>query len=347
MTAFLQHDQPAPVEDDAYVVATDPVDTVPASTRLASAAAVVIPFVACVVAIGWLWGWGVGWWPLIMLIVMGVLTTLGITVGFHRLFTHRAYQTSRPIQAILAVLGSMAAEGAVVKWAAVHRLHHRHSDDPADPHSPHVHAPGLGGLIAGLWHAHVGWLFDPDPSGLSRYVPDLIKDRLVRVVSRLFVLWIVVGLLIPAVVVGLITMSWIGALQGLVWGGLVRIFLVHHLTWSINSICHLWGTRPFRTRDHSRNNPLFGFVGLGEGWHNNHHAFPTSARHGLRWWEVDVSYMTIRALAAMGFAWKVRVPTPEALAARRQRPAERATPQTNNAPAEAPEHLARARFTMD
>lgn len=297
-------------------------DTVPTSTRLASFIVVVVPFVAFIVAIAWMWGWGIAWWPLVLLIVMAALTTLGITVGFHRLFTHRSFKTTRPIQAVLAVLGSMAAEGAVVKWAAVHRLHHQHSDDPSDPHSPHLHGQGLRGLVSGLWHAHVGWLFEPDPPNLTRYVPDLMGDRMIRLLSRLFGLWVLLGLLVPAIVVGLITMSWLGALQGFIWGGLARIFLVHHVTWSINSACHLWGTRPFRTRDHSKNNPVFGVVGFGEGWHNNHHAFPTSARHGLRWWELDLSYLIIRGLAMVGLAWKVRLPAPEAMAAKRRRGAE-------------------------
>ena len=302
---------------DAGALAAHP-GRVPVSTRLGSFLAVVLPFAAFLWAIVWLWGWGITWPPLILMIVLSVLTTLGITVGFHRLFTHRSFQTTRPIQAMLAVLGSMAAEGAVVKWAAVHRLHHQHSDDPADPHSPQFHGDGLPGLIGGLWHAHLGWLFVPDPPNLTRYVPDLMADRMVRVISRLFGQWVVIGLLVPAVIIGLMTMSWIGAVQGFIWGGLVRIFMVHHLTWSINSICHLWGNRPFQTRDHSRNNPIFGVIGLGEGWHNNHHAFPTSARHGLRWWEVDASYMIIRAMAWVGLAWKVRVPAPEMLVAKRR-----------------------------
>ena len=279
---------------------------------------VVIPFLAFVGAIAWLWGWGIAWSSLVMLVVMTVLTTLGITMGYHRYFTHRSFQTVRPVQAVLAVLGSMAAEGPVVKWAAVHRLHHQHADDVRDPHSPHLHGQGLRGLVAGLWHAHVGWLFAVDAPGLARYVPDLLGDRLVRVVSRLFGVWVILGLILPAAVVGLITMSWMGALQGFIWGGLVRIFLVHHVTWSINSACHLWGATPFRTRDHSRNNPVFGVLGFGEGWHNNHHAFPTSARHGLRWWELDITHLLIRGLALTGLAWKVRLPAPEAIAAKRR-----------------------------
>ncbi len=299
-----------------------PANPLPPLTWSASFVAVVAPFAAFILAIVWLWGWGVTWSPLILLLALSVGTALGITIGFHRLFTHRSFQTTRPIQVCLAVLGSMAAEGPLLKWVAVHRLHHQRSDEAGDPHSPHLHKAGLGGLASGLWHAHIGWLFGPDAPGLAAYVPDLLADPLVCRLSRLFGVWVVAGLAIPAIAGGLLTMTWMGALQGFIWGGLVRIFLVHHMTWSINSICHLWGTRPFYTRDHSRNNPVFGVVGMGEGWHNNHHAFPTSARHGLRWWEIDVSYLVIRVLVLVGLAWKVHLPRPEAMASKRQQAGE-------------------------
>jgi stearoyl-CoA desaturase (delta-9 desaturase) len=291
----------------------------PGYVRTANTIAVAIPFAAFLLALVWLWGWGVGWTPLILLLALGLLTSLGITVGFHRLFTHRAFEAGPALRVILAIFGSMAAEGPVLKWAAVHRRHHQHSDDAQDPHSPNTHEAGLLGLLRGLWHAHVGWLFAPDAPGLGAYVPDLAADPLTRGVSNLFALWVFLGLLIPTVIGGLVAGSWTGALLGLLWGGLGRIFLVHHLTWSINSICHLWGTRPFRTRDLSRNNPVFGFLGLGEGWHNNHHAFPTSARHGLRWWEFDASYLVIRLLALTHLAWSLRLPTAQALADKRRR----------------------------
>jgi stearoyl-CoA desaturase (delta-9 desaturase) len=169
------------------------------------------------------------------------------------------------------------------------------------------------GVLRGAWHAHVGWLFQPAAPGLSRYVGDLLADRLISRVSALFPLWVALGLVIPAALAGLITMSWTGALLGFIWGGLARVFIGHHVTWSINSVCHLWGTRPFRSHDESRNNAIFGILAMGEGWHNNHHAFPTSARHGLRWWEFDVSYLVIRVLEVCGLAWKVKVPTPAAI----------------------------------
>jgi stearoyl-CoA desaturase (delta-9 desaturase) len=171
------------------------------------------------------------------------------------------------------------------------------------------------GLIRGVWHAHLGWCFQPDAPDLGRYVKDLRQSRLLRAVSALFPLWVVVGLVAPAAVGGLLTWSWTGAVLGLVWGGLARVFLVHHVTWSVNSVCHLWGGRPYHTGDESRNNFVFGVLAMAEGWHNNHHAFPTSARHGLRWWQLDMSYWFIRGLALLGLAWKIRTAVPVKMSA--------------------------------
>lgn len=271
--------------------------------------AVVLPIVGLGVGIAFLWGRGFSWVELGLLLGMYALTVLGITVGFHRLFTHRAFETNRVVQLILALLGSMAVQGPLLKWVALHRRHHQHSDRPGDPHSPHLGGHGLLGLLRGFWHSHIGWIFRGDAPGLDHYVKDLRQSRLLRVMSALFPLWVVVGLLIPTILGGLLTMSWIGALLGLVWGGLVRVLVVHHMSWSINSICHLWGGRPFRSSDHSRNNFVFGVLAMGEGWHNNHHAFPTSARYGLRWWQIDVGYWCIRALACCGLAWNVSLPS--------------------------------------
>ncbi len=275
---------------------------------LVNLVAVVAPLLGLVAAAISLWGGAFNWVYLGLLLGMYVLTSLGITVGFHRLFSHRAFETNRGIEFILAVLGSMAAEGPLLKWVALHRRHHQHSDQPGDPHSPHQQAGSLLGLLGGFWHAHVGWVFRADPPDLSRYVKDLRQSGLLRTASALFPLWVAMGLLIPAALGGLLTASWMGVFLGLMWGGLARLFLVHHVTWSVNSICHLWGRRPFCTSDCSRNNFLFGVLALGEGWHNNHHAFPTSARHGLRWWQIDMSYWVIRILALLGLAWKVILP---------------------------------------
>jgi stearoyl-CoA desaturase (delta-9 desaturase) len=206
----------------------------------------------------------------------------------------------------------MAVQGPLLKWVALHRRHHQHSDQAEDPHSPHHQGRGMMGVLRGAWHAHLGWLFRPEPSNLAHYVKDLRQRISVRVASALFPVWVAVGLLIPTVLGGLLTGTWTGALVGLIWGGLVRIFLVHHVTWSVNSVCHLWGRRPYPSADQSRNNFVFGVLAMGEGWHNNHHAFPTSARHGLKWWQIDVSYWVIRVLALLGLAWKVRLPAEQA-----------------------------------
>jgi stearoyl-CoA desaturase (delta-9 desaturase) len=268
-----------------------------------------VPFFGLIIAIASLWGRAFGWIELVLLVGMYAATGFGITVGYHRLFTHRAFETSRIVQFILAVLGSMALEGPLVRWVATHRRHHQHSDTHSDPHTPHAHpSGGVVGAVLGAWHAHVGWVFDVDPPNLLRYAKDLVEDRSMRLVSALFPVWVALGLLIPAGLGGLLSWSWTGVLFGALWGGLARIFLVHHVTWSVNSVCHLWGRRPFDNGDESRNNVLFGILALGEGWHNNHHAFPTSARHGLRWWQVDFSYWVIQLLAVFRLAWNVRLP---------------------------------------
>ena len=278
------------------------------TARIGTLVAVFLPFAGFVAAIVSMWGWGFGWTEFGLLAGMYLTTAIGITVGFHRLFTHKSFETNAVVRFVLAAFGSMAVQGSVLRWVAQHRRHHQHSDTEHDPHSPHNHGGGLFGVLHGFWHAHIGWAFKPDVVGLERYVADLKKLPSVRVASALFPLWIVVGFALPAAIGGLVTGTWDGALRGLLWGGLGRVFLVHHVTWSVNSMCHLWGSRPYPEHDHSRNNVLFGILAMGEGWHNNHHAFPTSARHGLRWWQLDFSYYFIKMMAWCGLAWKVRLP---------------------------------------
>lgn len=290
----------------------------PSVVKVINLLAVVLPFLALILAVVLTWGWGVDAASVIVFVAMYLLTAVGVTLGYHRLFTHRSFQTFAPVRAALAVFGSMAMEGPLFYWVAIHRRHHQHADDVDDPHSPHQHGQGMLAMLRGLWHAHAGWLFAPTPTDLYRYVGDLRKDSLLRGADRLFVLWVAVGLILPTVVCGLITGTWTGAMLGFLWGGLVRIFFVHHVTWSINSVCHFWGYQSFKGDDESRNNPIFGVLGLGEGWHNNHHTFPTSARHGLQWWEIDATYVLIRGLELCGLAWKVRRPTAEAVALKRQ-----------------------------
>lgn len=247
-----------------------------------------------------------GWTDATLLIGMYVLGMIGITVGFHRLFTHRSFEAARPVQFILGVLGSMTFQGRLLEWVGRHRIHHQHSDQDGDPHSPHVpRGKGVWGRIRGFFHAHIGWALPPDNPGLARYASDLRKSAMLRFVSSFFLLWAVLGLLIPAGI-GYVVGGWMGALTGFLWGGLVRVFLVHHATWSVNSICHLWGRRPHSTSDESRNNAIVGLLALGEGWHNNHHAFPTSARFGIRWWQIDFGYYLIRLLSLTGLAWKLK-----------------------------------------
>ena len=310
----MHTESPGLIEPGAAEAPAAPQRAIRLKLRLINLAAVTIPFLGLIAAIALLWGVAFDWVHLAILAGMYIGTAIGITVGYHRLFTHSSFTAPRPVVAVLAALGSMAVEGPVIQWVATHRRHHQHSDEDDDPHSPHTHGAGFWGMVRGAWHAHMGWMLKAPPRGLARYSKDLRKDRLVRFMSRTFPLWVLLGLIIPAALGGLLTMSWTGALLGFIWGGLVRILLVHHVTWSINSVCHIWGSRPFRSHDHSRNNPVFGVLGLGEGWHNNHHAFPTSARHGLRWWELDISYLIIRGMGLVGLASDIRVPTRERIA---------------------------------
>jgi stearoyl-CoA desaturase (Delta-9 desaturase) len=305
--------------DSAPALGDEPMLRPSVAARVGSVFAVVVPFLGLLAAVILIWNVRFSGLNLTMLLVGYVLTTLGITIGYHRLFTHKSFRTNRVISAVLGVLGSMALQGPILQWVATHRRHHQHTDRPDDPHSPHAGGPGLVAWLRGLLHAHFGWFFSPGPSKeqMDRYVPDLQADPLVRWLSRLFGVWVALGLVIPAGIALAVTGSWFGALMGFIWGGLVRIFLVHHVTWSVNSICHLWGSRPFNTHDYSRNNAIFGVLAFGEGWHNNHHAFPSSVRHGLEWWQLDVSYLIIRAMALVGLAGDLRQPSPERMAAKR------------------------------
>ncbi len=287
-----------------------PPEPVPVGVKLITLGAILIPLLGVIAAPFLVWGWGFGWVDLGLLVGMYVLTAVGIGVGFHRLFVHRSFNTYTWVKFVWAVFGSMAVEGPLFYWAATHRRHHQYSDTPDDPHSPHHGGRGLLGTLKGVWHAHVGWFFKPAPPDVeAKYIPDLKQSPALRVASALFPVWVTIGFLMPAVLGGVISQSWAGVWTGLIWGGLVRVFLVHHVTWSVNSACHLWGGRPFHSSDESRNNVVFGILAMGEGWHNTHHAFPTSARHGLRWWQIDVNYWVIRGLALFGLGWDIKVPS--------------------------------------
>ena len=253
----------------------------------------------------------ISWLHLTMLIGGWYLTGLGITIGFHRMLTHRSFEAKPWVRNFWTIMGSLAVEGSPIDWCMVHRKHHRFSDHEGDPHSPHLHDDTLAGMLMGAWHSHVGWMFEANWSRKERlkYVPDLMNDPLLLSIDRNYYLWVTATLVIPTIIGGLASMSLMGAWLGLLWGGLARVCLSHHMTWSINSICHLFGARDFKSSDDSRNNIVFGVLSHGEGWHNNHHAFPTSARHGLKWWQFDLSWIIIRTMQVTGLAWNVKLPT--------------------------------------
>lgn len=279
--------------------------------RRITLAAVIVPFLGFIAAVVLLWGGLVTARDLALFALMYVLAGLGVTVGFHRLLTHRSFETTPAIRAGFAILGSMALQGAAIHWVADHRKHHDFSDEPGDPHSPHTHGKsGWRGVVTGMWHSHTGWLFDrTDRASASRYARDLREDPLIQFVDRWFPAWVLLGLVIPFILGFAISGGDLAAgATGFLWGGLVRIFLQHHATWSVNSICHMYGKRPFETGDQSRNNWAIAMVSFGEGWHHNHHAFPTSARHGLRRLQIDPSYALIRLLESAGLARNVKRP---------------------------------------
>ena len=292
--------------------------TMTRTTKLANLGAVVIPFLATLAAILLFWNRVVSGTDLAILAAMYVLTAAGITVGFHRMLTHRSFRTHKPTEYLFAMIGSMAVQGSVIAWVADHRKHHAHTDVEGDPHSPHVgHGDGLGGVLGGLWHAHTGWLLsEQGRADWKRYAPDLYEDQGMRRINRYFVPLVVLGLAIPTLAGYLLTGTLLGAATGLLWGGLVRIFFVHHVTWSVNSVCHFLGSRRFEVEDQSTNVFWLALPSLGESWHHNHHAFPRSAVHGLRRWELDPSALLIAAMEKVGLAWNViRIP-PERQAAK-------------------------------
>jgi stearoyl-CoA desaturase (delta-9 desaturase) len=274
---------------------------------------VVVPFLAFLAAIPVAWGWGLNWTDVVLFVVFYYLSGLGVTIGYHRHFTHGSFKANRPLRVAMAIAGSMAIEGPVIRWVADHRKHHAYADVQGDPHSPHVdHGAGWLGALRGLAHAHVGWIFRHDQRGAhDRYAPDLLADPSIRFVDRMFPLWAIGGLALCFALGAAIGRSVGSGLTGLLWGGGVRLFVLHHVTYSINSICHVFGRRRFDTDDESRNVFWLAVPSLGEAWHNNHHAFPTSASHGLSWRELDLSAAVIRGLELSGLAWDVQRVTPD------------------------------------
>ena len=272
---------------------------------------VIVPFLAFLAAIPVAWGWGIGWTDLALMLVFYAVSGLGITVGYHRLFTHSSFKANRPLRIGLAIAGSLAIEGPVIRWVADHRRHHAFSDREGDPHSPWRFGETTRGLAKGFWFAHIGWLFDLEHTNRDKYTPDLMRDNDIKIVDALFPVWVLVSMLLPAAIGGLVTMSWAGALSAFFWASLVRIFVLHHVTWSINSVCHMIGERPFAARDKSANFWPLAILSFGESWHNMHHADPTAARHGVLKGQWDSSARLIWLFEKFGWARDVRWPKPE------------------------------------
>jgi len=286
--------------------------------RIITGLVTVVPILLLGLAAWQAWSEALRWSDLAVLGLLYVLTALGITVGFHRLLTHRSFATKPWLRGVFAALGSAAIEGPAISWVADHRKHHACSDREGDPHSPHVgHGDGLFGSLRGLYHAHVGWLFIHTQRGSQeRFAPDLLADPVVRFIYRTFILWALVGLAIPFGLGVAIGGTVAAGLTALLWGGAVRVFVLHHVTYSVNSLCHMFGRRPYETKDESRNLAWLALPTFGEAWHNNHHAFPTSAAHGLGRWQIDPSALLIAALEKLGLAWDVVRPTPARKAAK-------------------------------
>jgi stearoyl-CoA desaturase (Delta-9 desaturase) len=273
----------------------------------------IVPVVALGAAVTLAWGWGLTLLDVVIATIAYFGTGLGVTVGFHRHFTHKSFKAVRPLKVALAITGSLAFQGSIVSWVADHRRHHAFSDKEGDPHSPWLFGTGPIAIVRGFWHAHMGWLFDRDKTNARRFAPDLLADRDVAAVDRQFVLLTAASLGIPALLGGLLSWSWWGALTALLWGGLVRVLLLHHVTWSINSICHMAGRRPFGTRDRSANVWWLAVLSFGESWHNLHHADPTCARHGVKRGQIDMSARLIWLFEKFGWVHAVRWPTPQRL----------------------------------
>jgi stearoyl-CoA desaturase (delta-9 desaturase) len=274
----------------------------------------VIPALALASAVPLAWGWGLSWVDVGLAVFFYTLTCLGVTIGFHRYFTHGAFKANRALRIGLAVTGSMAMQGPIIGWVADHRRHHAYADREGDPHSPWIFGTSATALARGFWHAHMGWMFGRELTNAARFAPDLLADPDIQRVNRWFPALTAVTLLAPALIGGLATWSWWGALTAFFWAGLVRVAVLHHVTWSVNSICHMIGDRPFEARDKSANFWPLAILSMGESWHNSHHADPTCARHGVRRGQIDISARLIWAFEKLGWATRVRWPRPERLA---------------------------------
>jgi stearoyl-CoA desaturase (delta-9 desaturase) len=288
--------------------------------QLALYAFVLLPFLGLAVAVPSMWGWGLSWTDVVIAAAFYAIGVAGVTVGYHRHFTHGSFKATAALRIALAIAGCMAIQGPVVQWVADHRRHHAFSDRDGDPHSPWRYGTDLRSLSKGMLFAHVGWLFDRRQTNPERYAPDLLRDRALRRTSRLFVVWAGLSALLPPLIGGLVTTSWHGVWTAFFWATLVRIGLSHHVTWSVNSICHTIGTRPFTARDRSTNFWPLAILSFGESWHNLHHADPTCARHGVLRGQIDLSARIIWLFEKLGWARDVKWPDPVRLAAKRRAP---------------------------
>jgi stearoyl-CoA desaturase (delta-9 desaturase) len=274
---------------------------------------VVVPLLALLAAVPLAWGWGLGWHDIVIGFVFYVVAGMGISMGFHRHFTHCSFKAAKPLRVALAIAGSLAIEGPLLVWVADHRRHHKYSDREGDPHSPWRFGNDWKALTKGLLYAHMGWMFNPNRTSQQKFCPDLLADRTIRRISRNFALWAAISLLGPALIGGLWSMSWYGALTAFFWASLVRICLLHHVTWSINSVCHTFGNEDFEVRDKSRNVAWLAIPSFGESWHNLHHSDPTCARHGALEGQIDISARAIWWAEKLGWAWDVRWPDEDRL----------------------------------
>jgi stearoyl-CoA desaturase (Delta-9 desaturase) len=281
-------------------------------------ATITLPFFGVILAIIILYYSGISTTEIVVLASMYFLTFIGVTVGFHRYFAHKTFEANSTIRIILAILGSMAAQGPLSNWVATHRRHHQYSDQPEDPHSPYIREGKELNWCQGLWHSHLGWMMSSKLTNSTLFAKDILKDPVLVKINQMYLLWIALGLIIPAALVGLLTLSWIGVMKGFLWGGLVRIFLVHHSFWYIGSLAHILGRGDFDTCDESRNNIWTAIPTFGEAWHNNHHAFPNSAIFGLYWWQIDIGGGVIRLLEKLGLVWDVKFPTQQMIEAKKK-----------------------------
>jgi stearoyl-CoA desaturase (delta-9 desaturase) len=284
------------------------------ATQIAVYAFIVLPFAALIAAVPLLWGWGLSWLDVGLAVFFFYFSGLGVTVGYHRLFTHNSFKAKRPMRIMLAVMGSMAVQSPPITWVADHRRHHAFSDREGDPHSPWLFGTSPLALARGFWHAHMGWIFERDVTNKQRFAPDLMADKDIVRVNKLFIPLTVATFLLPALIGGLATMSWWGALTAFFWAGFVRVAILHHVTWSTNSICHMIGERPFKSRDKAANFWPLAILSFGESWHNLHHADPTCARHGVQRGQIDTSARLIWIFERFGWVYDVRWPTEQRLA---------------------------------